>query len=257
MPTKRRPSAPFQRVLLKLSGELLASPAGDPLDPNGLGVVAGQVEGAIGAGVQMGVVLGGGNILRGSRDLGKAFPRTVSDSIGMIGTLVNALALQAELDRRGIGSRVLSATEVPSVAELHTPHRARRILENGEVVLFAGGTGNPYFTTDTAAALRALEIGCGLLIKATKVDGVYSDDPERNREAQLFRSLTYEEVLARKLEVMDLTAITLCMENRLPVVVLNAKREGSVRRFLDGEALGTLILPEGEDPDQIRQRRSR
>jgi uridylate kinase len=238
-----------RRVLLKLSGELLVGSGSSPLDSDGLGAAADHICGAREAGAQVGVVLGGGNILRGSRSLGQRFARHRADSIGMIATLINALALQAELDLRGTPSQVLSAFEIPCAAQLHSARRARAILESGEVVLFAGGTGNPYFTTDTAAALRALEAGCDLLIKGTKVDGVYSADPQQDRDAVLYPRLTYEEVLERKLGVMDLTAITLCMENQLPVVVLNARTEGSVRRRIEGEPLGTLILPRCEgDP---------
>lgn len=234
---------PAQRVLLKLSGELLAGPQGEALSLDGLGLIAGHIEGAHAAGVQVAVVLGGGNILRGTGAAGAAFPRATSDAIGMVGTLINALALQAELDRRGIVSHVLSSFSAPRIAELHTDRRARRVLDRGEVAIFGGGTGNPFFTTDTTAAVRALESGCALLIKATKVDGIYSDDPVRNPGAERYTSLTYEEVLDRKLGVMDLTAITLCMENRLPVVVLNARDVDSVRKFLEGESLGTMIVP--------------
>jgi uridylate kinase len=238
-------SEPRQRVLLKLSGELLAGAGGEPLDPAGLTLVADQIEAARSRGAQVGVVLGGGNILRGARGRGEQFDRAAADAIGMVATLVNVLAVQAELDRRNVRSHVLNSFAVPRVADLHTARRARELLDRGEVVLFGGGTGNPYFTTDTTAALRALESGCTVLIKATKVDGVYSADPERDPAAVRYASLTYEEVLERKLGVMDLTAITLCMENRLRVVVLNARQEGSVRRFLAGESVGTVIRPAG------------
>ncbi len=235
---------PPQRVLLKLSGELLAGAGGEPLAGEGLSLAADQIEAARHAGAQVGVVLGGGNILRGGRDgLARRFDRAAADAIGMVATLVNVLAIQAELDRRGVRSHVLNSFAVPRVADLHTARRARELLDLGEVVLFGGGTGNPYFTTDTTAALRALESGCTVLIKATKVDGVYSADPERDPSALRFAGLTYEEVLERKLGVMDLTAITLCMENRLPVVVLNARQRDSVRRYLAGEPVGTLIRP--------------
>ncbi len=244
------PPEPRQRVLLKFSGELLAGSGGEPLSPDGLAVVADQIAAARGAGAQLAVVLGGGNILRGARGLAGRFERTTADGIGMVATLVNALAVQAELDRRGIASHVLNAFDVPRVAELHDARRARALLDAGEVVLFGGGTGNPFFTTDTTAALRALEAGCALLIKATKVDGVYSDDPQQHAQAVRYETLTYEQVLDRKLGVMDLTAITLCMENRLPVVVLNARQPESVRRYLEGEALGTTILPAGVAPSR-------
>ncbi len=232
---------PTQRVLLKLSGELLAGPGGEPLGAEGLIVVADQIESARALGAQVAVVLGGGNILRGGRGAGIQFERTAADAIGMMATLLNAMAVQAELDRRGIPAHVLNAFAVPRVAELHTARRARDLLAQGEVVLFGGGTGNPFFTTDTTAALRALESGCAYLIKATKVDGVYSADPVRDPQAVRYDTLTYEEVLERKLGVMDLTAITLCMEQRLRVVVLNARQKDSVKRFLLGEPVGTVI----------------
>ena len=177
-------------MLLKLSGEILAGPKREALDLAGLAAAADHVEGALTAGVQLAVVLGGGNILRGTGSLGKGFSRVSSDAIGMVATLINAMALQAELDRRAVVSHILSSFAVARVAELHTTRKASEILDRGQVVLFAGGTGNPYFTTDTAAALRALETGCDIFIKGTKVAGVYSEDPERNPNARLFGSLT-------------------------------------------------------------------
>ncbi len=244
MPHGRPPSGAPRRVMLKLSGELLSGSQGTPFAQDGLALVADQVTAAAGSGAQIGVVLGGGNLLRGSRSLGQSFPRVDADEIGMVGTLINALVLRAELTVREIPSRVLCSFDVPRAAELHTPRRARQAFAAGEVVIFAGGTGNPYFTTDTAAALRALETGCDLLIKATLADGVYTADPNTDPDARLFSRVTYEEVLARKLAVMDLTAVTLCMENRLPIVVLNARDRGSVKRFLEGETLGTLVVPD-------------
>lgn len=241
MPRDAERNTPMRRVLLKLSGELLAGEGGAPVGAAGLGTVADQIAGAHDAGAQVAVVLGGGNIVRGRGELGHRFDRSTVDAIGMVGTLVNALAVAAELRGRGLPARVFSAFDVPRMADLYSPAAARRALEQGEVALLAGGTGNTHFTTDTAAALRALETGCTLLVKATKVDGVYSADPEREPAAERFSRLTFEEVLARKLGVMDLTAITLCMENALPVVVLNAKRAGSIRAYLQGESLGTLI----------------
>ena len=241
MPGDAEREAQTRRVLVKLSGELLVGEGGAPVSASGLRLVADQIAGAHDAGAQVAVVLGGGNIVRGRGELGEQLDRSVVDSIGMAGTLVNALAVAAELRRRDLPARVLSAFDVPRLADLYTPTSARSALERGEIVLLAGGTGNTHFTTDTAAALRALETGCMLLIKATKVDGVYSADPVREPSAERFKHLTFDEVLRRKLGVMDLTAITLCMENALPVVVLNAKRAGSVRAYLRGESLGTLI----------------
>ena len=234
-----------RRVMLKLSGEILSGPEKKaPLHADGLELIANQIEGALSLGTQVAVVVGGGNIHRGARSLGRDYPRPASDAIGMVGTLVNALAIQAELRHRGRRASVLNAFAVDRVATLHTPQRARDLLDGGEVVIFAGGTGNPFFTTDTAAALRALESACTVLIKGTKVDGVFSADPEKDQGAKFYKSLHFEDILHDKLEVMDLTAITLCMENDLPVVVLNAQEEGSIKRFLDGEDLGTIILPQ-------------
>jgi uridylate kinase len=234
-----------RRVMLKLSGEILSGGGTEgPLHATGLELIANQIEGALSLGTQVAVVIGGGNIHRGARSLGRDYPRPASDAIGMVGTLVNALAIQAELRHRGRRASVLNSFAVDRVATLHTPQRARDLLDKGEVVIFAGGTGNPFFTTDTAAALRALESACTVLIKGTKVAGVYSADPNKDKNAKFYQSLSFEDVLRDKLEVMDLTAITLCMENNLPVVVLNALDEGSIKKFLDGDNLGTLILPQ-------------
>jgi uridylate kinase len=243
VPSDPQPEALARRVLVKLSGELLAGSQGTPVDPAGLAWVADQIAGAHATGAEVAVVLGGGNIVRGRGSLGDRFDRATVDTIGMAGTLVNALAVQAELLRRELPARVFNAFDVPRLAELYSPAAAQRALARGAVAILSGGTGNTHFTTDTAAALRALETHCTLLIKATKVDGVYSADPLREPAAQRFARLTFEEVLARKLGVMDLTAITLCMENALPVVVLNAKDAGSVRAYLQGASLGTLIVP--------------
>ncbi len=244
MSRDQKHEAMTRRVLVKLSGELLAGSSGQPIDPAGLVLVADQIEGARASGAEVAVVIGGGNIVRGRGSLGDRFDRSTADSIGMVGTLINALAVGAELERRQIPARVLNAFDASRMADLYSPAAARQALSRGEVTLLAGGTGNAYFTTDTAAALRALETRSTLLVKGTKVDGVYSADPVLDPTAERFAKLTYEDVLTRKLGVMDLTAITLCMENALPVVVLNAKVPGSVRTFLEGETNGTLILPE-------------
>jgi uridylate kinase len=235
--------APTRRVLLKLSGEMLAGPAGRLLDDRGLGAVADQIAGARETGAEVAVVIGGGNLLRGGAGRGPTLPRTTLDTLGMLGTLMNALALQGALAARGLPARVLSAVEAPQVAERYTPERGRECLARGEVVLCAGGTGHSFFTTDTAAALRALELDCTLLVKGTKVDGVYSADPVSHPRARRFAQLSFAQVLRRRLGVMDLTAITLCMEYRLPVVVLNAAEPGSIRAYLRGEPRGTRIQP--------------
>ena len=229
-----------RRVMLKLSGELLGGARGVGLDAEGIAAIAAQIAGAREAGAETAVVLGGGNWLRGSRaPLGLA--RTAADAIGMLGTIANAIGVCDALESRGVTARVLSALSVPPLTDLYRPDRGRELLANGVVLLLAGGTGNAYFSTDTAAALRALELECTLLVKGTKVDGVFDRDPAAHPGARRFERLTFEEVLARRLGVMDLTAATLCMENRLPVVVLNATAPDSVRRFLETGEAGTLI----------------
>jgi uridylate kinase len=227
--------------MLKLSGEMLGARAGFVLDAGGLERIAGVIAGARAAGAEVAVVIGGGNILRGGR-AGLALPRTTLDALGMLATLMNALALRDTLVAGGVPAHVLSAFEVPQAAERYRPERGRELLAAGEVVLCAGGTGNAYLTTDTAAALRALELECDLLIKGTKVDGVYSADPMRVKGARRYTRLTFAQVLRRRLGVMDLTAITLCMENRLPVVVLNAAEPGAIPGLLRGEPRGTRIV---------------
>jgi uridylate kinase len=241
LPALRRPRGLGRRVLLKLSGELIGGERGAGLTQAGLECLADQIEGARRAGAETAVVIGGGNLVRGSAL--PFLPRSLSDGVGMLGTLMNALALQGTLVHRGTAATVLSATFCPRFAELYRPERAAALLAGGDIVLLAGGTGQTHLTTDTAAALRAVELGCSVLIKGTKVDGVYSADPVRNPRARRFERLTFAEVLRRRLRVMDLTAVTLCMENDLPIVVLNATESGSVERCLRGRAVGTLVLP--------------
>ncbi|MFH1144109.1 MAG: UMP kinase [Candidatus Eisenbacteria bacterium] len=239
------PVAIGRRVMLKLSGELLGGPQGVGLDADGIAGIADQIHGAAAAGSEVAVVLGGGNVLRGAR-AGEILERTAADGIGMLATLINAVAMREAVARRGLRARVLSALAVPQIADLYRPDLGRDLLCAKHVLLLAGGTGNPYFSTDTAAALRALELECTLLVKGTKVDGVFDRDPREDPQAERYAHLSYDEVLAQRLGVMDLTAITLCMENRLPVVVLNATVAGSVRRFLEGHAVGTLISAASE-----------
>lgn len=240
----RKPPAPralgrSQRVLLKLSGEMIGGSSGAGFAAEGLSLLADQIAGARGAGAEIAVMIGGGNLVRGTR--AGFLPRAEADGIGMLGTLMNALALRAALESRETPAAVLSAFAVPRFADLYRPELGRALLAEGRVLLLAGGTGQTHLTTDTAAALRALELHCTLLIKATKVDGVYSADPAREPGARRFASLSYEEVLARRLAVMDLTAITLCMENGLPLVVLNATTPGSVARYLRSGRGGTRV----------------
>ena len=241
----RKPA--FKRVLLKLSGEaFMDSSLGYGIDPDIAGSIADQLCEVKDMGVQLAVVLGGGNIFRGMAASARGMDRATADFMGMLATVMNALALQDALEKRGVYTRVQTAINMQEVAEPYIRRRALRHLEKGRVVLFAAGTGNPYFTTDTAAALRALEIGAEAIIKATKVCGVYDRDPMKYPDAKMFETLTYMEVLNRELEVMDATAISLCMGNSLPIIVFNLFEEGNLKRLLCGEEVGTVVCDEGE-----------
>ncbi|RME05897.1 MAG: UMP kinase [Anaerolineae bacterium] len=231
----------YRRVLIKLSGEALAGPQGFGVDPLQAEKVASHLAGIADLGIQIALVIGAGNIWRGRRGLERGMDRATADYMGMLATVVNAMALMDAMERAGIITRVQSAIEMRQVAEPYIRRRAIRHLEKGRVVIFGGGTGNPYFSTDTAAALRAMEIGADVLIKATKVDGVYDSDPMTNPQARKFDRLTYIDTLNRRLEVMDSTAISLCMDNHLPILVLNLWEEGALRRALAGEPVGTLV----------------
>ena len=232
------------RVLVKLSGEVLAGEAGTGIDAGELGRVADELREGRDAGVEIGVVIGGGNIIRGTAAAGDQLDRTTADSMGMLGTVINALALQDALEHRGLTTRVLSAIEMRTLAEPYIRRRAVRHLEKGRVVILAAGTGHPYFTTDTAAVLRAVEIGAQVLLKATKVDGVFSEDPHRNPAATRFEVLRYREAIDRRLSVMDQTAFTMGMENRLPIIVFNVTVPGNLARALKGETVGTRVTVE-------------
>ncbi|MDI6844156.1 MAG: UMP kinase [Anaerosomatales bacterium] len=231
----------YRRVLLKLSGEALMGDGSYGIDPAVLDSLAAQIKPLNEAGVQIAIVVGGGNIFRGLAASAKGMDRAQADYMGMLATVMNALALQDALERHGVFTRVMSAIEMQAVAEPYIRRRAIRHLEKGRVVIFAAGTGNPYFTTDTTAALRALEIGAECIMKATKVDGVYDDDPMTNPDAVKFDELEYIEVLNRGLRVMDNTAISLCMDNRLPIVVFDLKKPGNIERAVKGERVGTLV----------------
>jgi uridylate kinase len=231
----------FKRVLLKLSGEALIGDAGYGIDPAMLDKLADEILTAHNAGVQIAIVVGGGNIFRGMAASAKGMDRAQADYIGMLATIMNALAIQDVLEKHGVFTRVMSAIEMQSVAEPYIRRRAIRHLEKGRAVIFAAGTGNPYFTTDTTAALRALEIGADCIMKATKVDGVYDSDPMTNPGAVKFDELPYMEVLSRGLKVMDNTAISLCMDNDLPIIVFNITTDGNIVRALQGERVGTIV----------------
>jgi uridylate kinase len=233
--------AKYKRALLKLSGEAFADAQhGFGIDPRIVASIARQVAEARNTGTQLGIVVGGGNIIRGLSASAQGTDRTTADYMGMLATVINALALQDALEKESVQTRVLTAIWMQEVAEPYIRRRAIRHLEKGRVVIFAGGTGNPYFSTDTTAALRALEIGAEAILKGTRVDGVYDSDPLVNPGAEMFKSLPYIEVLNRNLKVMDSTAISLCMDNQLPIVVFNMKTNNIVR-VLSGEEVGTLV----------------
>jgi len=236
----------FNRVLLKLSGEALMGDAAYGIDPEVLESLSTQIGHVSESGVEVAIVVGGGNIFRGLAASAEGMDRAQADYMGMLATVMNALALQDALERNGVFTRVMSAIEMQAVAEPYIRRRAIRHMEKGRVVIFAAGTGNPYFTTDTTAALRALEVGADCLMKATKVDGVFDADPVSNPDAVKFDELTYLDVLNRGLKVMDTTAISLCMDNGLPIIVFNMETAGNIERALAGERVGTIVR--GDQP---------
>ncbi len=237
----------YQRILLKLSGEALGDlSTGHGIDPTNVQTLAAQVARVVNLGVEVALVCGGGNILRGAEFSRLGGHRATADYMGMLGTVINALALSDAIEQKGVETRVMTALEIRQVAEPFVRRRADAHLRRGRAVLLAAGTGNPFFTTDTAAALRANELGCEVLLKATKVDGVYSADPKVDPNAERYSELTYRQVLTQDLRVMDGTAITLCRENDLPVVVFDLFGEGNLERVVRGEEIGTRIRSEGE-----------
>jgi uridylate kinase len=231
----------YRRILLKLSGEALLGSRQYGVDPNFCGFIARQVAEVHRLGVQIGIVVGGGNIFRGLAAAAKGMDRATGDYIGMLATVMNGLALQDAIEQAGVPTRVMSAIAMNEVAEPYIRRRAVRHLEKGRVVILAAGTGNPYFTTDTAAALRAVEIGAEIILKATKVDGVYDADPLKNPGARRYEKLTYLEVLDQRLGVLDSTAVSLCMENNVPIIVFDLNRPDNITRVAAGEPVGTLI----------------
>ena len=246
----------FKRILLKLSGEALQGTQGYGLDPAVLCSIAEQVKAVRALGVDVALVVGGGNIFRGlPASQGRGMERATADYMGMLATVINGLALQDALERAGILTRVLSSIEMHQLCEPYIRRRAMRHLEKGRVVIFVGGTGNPYFTTDTTAALRAMEIGADVILKATKVDGVYTADPATDRRAVKFERLAFMDVLTRGLKVMDATAVSLCMDNHVPIIVFNLTRTGNIRRVVLGEPIGTFV-GEGTAPGTPRTGRA-
>jgi uridylate kinase len=231
----------YKRILLKLSGEALAGKSGYGIDVDEVESVASRIKKVHELGVEVAVVNGAGNLWRGKQGLERGMDRATADYMGMLGTVMNAMALMDALERMDVYTRVLSAVEMRAVAEPYIRRRAIRHLEKGRVVVFGGGTGNPFFSTDTAAALRAMEIGAEIVIKATKVDGIYDSDPKKNPDAQKFREMTHIEFLNRRISVMDSTAVTLCMENNLPILVLNLWDPHALSAALRGEEVGTLV----------------
>ena len=231
----------YKRILLKVSGEALMGDKGYGIDAHTVDFMAREIKYILSMGIELAIVIGGGNIFRGVQASLEGMERASADYMGMVATVINALALQNALEKYGIPTRVQSAIEMKELAESYIRRKAIRHLEKGRVVIFAAGTGNPYFTTDTAAALRAMEIGADVIMKGTKVDGVYSADPVKDPHAVKYHSLTYIDVLKKGLGVMDSTAISLCMDNNLPIVVFNLRGKGNIRKVIEGKKIGTLV----------------
>jgi len=234
----------FKRILLKLSGEALAGKLGYGIDPDIIRAIAIEIRGVVDLGVQIAIVIGGGNIFRGVAASSMGMDRASADYMGMLATVMNSLALQDALEKAGVITRVQSAIEMQEIAEPYIRRRAVRHLEKGRVVIFGAGTGNPFFTTDTAASLRAIEIGAEIILKATKVDGVYDSDPAKNKDAVKYQQLTYLDVLKQGLQVMDSTATSLCMDNDLPILVFDLTTSGNIEPLVCGDQIGTIVKGE-------------
>ncbi len=249
-PTKRSPKSgssskgrsDFQRVLLKLSGESFCKPGGFGIDPDEVEAIAAEVKDACHVGAQVAVVVGGGNIIRGA-SLAAAghIPQSTADYMGMLGTVINAMALREKLVSMDVDCRVMSAIDIKAVAEPFIRNRAIRHLEKGRVVILAAGTGNPFFTTDTCASLRAIELECDVILKATKVDGVYTADPKKDPSAKRYDRLTFSEAIAKNLRIMDMTALAMCQEHQLPLLVFDFNVKGNIRRVIEGKSVGTIV----------------
>ncbi|MBP7766057.1 MAG: UMP kinase [Deltaproteobacteria bacterium] len=233
--------AAYRRILLKLSGEALQGRQSSGVDPEVANYIADEIKSLADLSIQIGIVIGGGNIFRGIEASAKGMDRTTADYMGMLATVINSLALQSALEARGLATRVQTSIEMREIAEPFIQRRAMRHLEKGRVVIFAGGTGNPYFSTDTAACLRAMEIRADVIMKATKVDGVFSADPVKDKSAVMFEKISYIEVLTKNLKVMDSTAITLCRDNSLPIIVFNLQKKGNIRGVICGKKIGTYV----------------
>ena len=231
----------YKRILLKISGEALLGKQSAGVDPNVANYIASEIKSLSGFHIQLGIVIGGGNIFRGIEASAKGMDRTTADYMGMLATVINSLALQSALEERGLPTRVQSSIEMREIAEPFIQRRAVRHLEKGRIVIFAGGTGNPYFSTDTAAALRAVEMKADVIMKATKVDGVYNADPIKDKTAVMFNKISYIDVLTKNLKVMDATAISLCRDNLLPIIIFNLQKKGNIRRAICGQKIGTYV----------------
>lgn len=231
----------YKRILLKLSGESLMGDGEYGIDPKMLSKYANEINIILKKGVEIAIVIGGGNIYRGIQSEGAGFDRVQGDHMGMLATIINGMALQSALESMDVNTRLLTAIRMDQVAEPYIRRRAMRHLQKGRVVIFGGGTGNPYFTTDTAATLRAIEVEADIILKGTRVDGIYSSDPEKNPSAKKYDLVTFDEVIEKKLSIMDLTAFTLCHENNLPIKVFNMNREGNLTKVCKGENVGTLV----------------
>jgi uridylate kinase len=242
----------YQRILLKISGEAMMGDRGYGVDPATVDFIAKEIKEAVSMGVQMAIVIGGGNIFRGVEASVQGIERASADYMGMLATVINALALQNSLEKHNVSTRVQSAIEMKELAEPYIRRKAMRHLEKGRTVIFAAGTGNPYFTTDTAASLRAMEISADVILKATKVDGVYSSDPMKDPSAKKYSTITYIDVLKKGLSIMDSTAISLCMDNNLPIMVFNLRGRGNIRKILEGKKIGTLVR--GNDGARIKKK---
>jgi uridylate kinase len=231
----------YKRILLKISGEALLGKQSAGVDPNVANYIAGEIKSLSEFHIQLGIVIGGGNIFRGIEASAKGMDRTTADYMGMLATVINSLALQSALEERGLPTRVQSSIEMREIAEPFIQRRAVRHLEKGRIVIFAGGTGNPYFSTDTAAALRAVEMKADVIMKATKVDGVFNADPIKDKTAVMFNKISYIDVLTKNLKVMDATAISLCRDNLLPIIIFNLQKKGNIRKAICGQKIGTYV----------------
>jgi uridylate kinase len=232
---------PYKRVLLKLSGESLMGNNAGGIDSQKLTTYATQIKQVADIGVEVAIVIGGGNIFRGLSGAAKGFDRVKGDQMGMLATVINSLALQSELTKQNIKARLFTAIRMEPVGEYYSKDKANEALSDGQIAIIAGGTGNPFFTTDTASALRAVEISADVMLKGTRVDGIYDSDPEKNADAKKFDKITYDEIYSRNLRIMDLTATTLCKENKMPILVFDMDTPGNLKRILTGENIGTLV----------------